>query len=177
MKKKQEVKIGADTLIEKYNDADDAGKQLLQEIYGSEMFERDDEDSDIPQLKSWADVLKINKLTAKQFAKQTVGMEDDEIAYRQLKMSIKAFNGKWTARFDDDTQDKYFIWTIWDKGAGRFVFDGTLCHCTDTRAGLGPRLCFKSDALATHVGGQAWMMDIYNRMMAHEVIKKKKGKK
>lgn len=71
-----------------YENADEATKKVLEEIFGKEYFEK----SIFEKIATIDDVLKANNITPEQFEENCKGLEPDEIAYRLAKMLAKTLN-------------------------------------------------------------------------------------
>lgn len=113
-------------------------------------------------IKTWEDVLRANNETQAQFDKRTEHDTDPQKADKQLEMITIALNPKgYRADFSDNSTKKWWPKFVWDKNKAGFGFDGSAYHFTHTDAGLGPRLCFISEELASYAGRT--FLDIYNR--------------
>lgn len=84
------------------------------------------------------------------------GLEDHEIAYRQLVLIAKILNGDWTPDFEDYNQYKYIPY-FWKQNSS-FVCDD--CHVWwASSTDVGSRLCFKDRETAVYAAKQ--FIDIY----------------
>ena len=76
----------------------------------------------------------------------------DEIAYKMLKIFIKAINGDWVADYKNADQKKWLIW-FWvapkPKGAG-FRVTNALTYWTYTDTSVGSRLCTETEEQIQH---------------------------
>lgn len=79
------------------------------------------------------------------------GDTKDEIAYKKLKLIAKALNEGWKPNWENGNEYKYYPWFKMQSGFG---FSNTSCASTYSYAGVGSRLCFKTDALAKYAGQQ-----------------------
>lgn len=95
------------------------------------------------------DVLADNSLTRDQFDKQCAGLEQDEIAYRIIKLLAKSLNEGWEPDWSNSGEYKYYPWFEM-RGSSGFLFSGY--DYWATASGVGSRLCFKSRELAEHAG-------------------------
>lgn len=114
----------------------------------------------LDRIKTVADVLADHNITQEEFEDDCIGLEEDEKAYRLLKMLVKSLNEGWTPDWNDHSQDKYSPWFEMG-GSSEFRFDDfvywhSLSH-------VGSRLCFKTHALAEHAGKH--FTDVYKKFM------------
>jgi hypothetical protein len=65
----------------------------------------------------------------------------DEIAYKKLKLIIRAINNGWTPDWNNSDQKKWWSWFDLSSGFG-FSFSAYRYDCTFTT--VGSRLCFES---------------------------------
>lgn len=101
------------------------------------------------QIKSFEDACKAEGLNASEllekWAKQ--GDTNDEIAYKQLKIFLKAINGDWKPNMGDGKL-KYFAW-FWVTPAGSgFSRSGYVTSRAST--GVGSRLCCETREQIEH---------------------------
>ena len=81
----------------------------------------------------------------------------DEIAYKKLKIIIKAINNGWTPDWANSNQYKYYTWFyVLSSGSG---FSDTHCNCTLTITYVGSRLCVDSKDKALYIAEQ--FKDLY----------------
>ncbi len=71
----------------------------------------------------------------------------DEIAYRKLKVIIKALNEGWAPDWGNLNERKWFPWFS-QYGSSAFCLGGVVGHCA--RPIVGSRLFFKSEELVQH---------------------------
>lgn len=111
------------------------------------------------KIKTIEDVLEANGLTQKEFDKSCNGLEEDEAAYRLVKLIAKALNKGWEPDWDNSSQYKYFPWFYMGSSAFRS------CDYANWLSGsnVGSRLCFKSRELAEYAGKQ--FEDVYKQFM------------
>ena len=65
--------------------------------------------------------------------------------------------------YSNRKQDKWFPWFVYDKDTAGFVCAGTDNAPTNTHAGIGSRLCFKSANRARQFGKQ--FIDLWNKVL------------
>lgn len=107
-------------------------------------------------IKTFDDVLAAVGKTPEQFAEETKGDTPDEVAYKQLKLIAKVFNGDWVADWSNYDQWKYWPYFYYVSGVGLSYYDFDI-DFSDT--GVAARLCFKSREIAVYVGKQ--FIEIY----------------
>ena len=112
------------------------------------------------RIKTVSDVLADHGLTEEEFDEQCDGIDDDEVAYRILKMLAKSLNEGWTPNWNNDNEYKYYAW-FYMGGSSGFRFRGY--GYRGSLSDVGSRLCFKSYELAEYAGKQ--FTDVYKRFM------------
>lgn len=58
-------------------------------------------------IKTFSDVLDYHGIDSNDFESENENLEDDEIAYKKLKLIVSAYNQKEVPNFDDGNQRKY----------------------------------------------------------------------
>ena len=86
-------------------------------------------------------------------------------AQYQMAVIAAALNEGWQADWDKRDEFKYFPWFYKaEKGVSSgFVFRNTSYDYSWAAAGIGARLCFKTEALAEYAGRQ--FIDIWNKIL------------
>lgn len=74
------------------------------------------------------------------------------IALYKLQVIVKAWNGKWVADWNDQSQYKWGCW--WWMNAPGFRFVDAFCDFASTLSTGGSRLCFASEKLAEKAGAE-----------------------
>ncbi|MEF9476737.1 hypothetical protein OWR28_02340 [Chryseobacterium sp. 1B4] len=114
------------------------------------------------RVKDFSDVLEVLGIDEGDFEDGIECLEEDEIAYRQIKLIVKALNEDWTPDWSNSNEYKYFPWFKMGSSSGSgFSFDD--CDYWDAISDVGSRLCFKSRDLAEYAGKQ--FTDIYKKYM------------
>ncbi|QDZ63264.1 hypothetical protein I6H88_13685 [Elizabethkingia bruuniana] len=114
------------------------------------------------RIKTFADVLKYFGIDETYFNEQNEDLESDEVAYRKVKLIVKALNEGWTPDWSDSDQYKYFPWFNMSSSSGAgFSFND--CDGWSTLSHVGSRLCFKNRDLAKYAGQQ--FESIYKEFM------------
>jgi hypothetical protein len=75
----------------------------------------------------------------------------DEIAYKRLKIIVKAINQGWEPDWDNTNQRK---WYPWFKLSSGFGFGDSDYDCDFSDARVGSRLCFESEEKSSYAGKQ-----------------------
>lgn len=95
-------------------------------------------------------------------------LTDDELAYRELKLIVKALNQSdgiaWEPDWSNWDEGKYLPWMEVDTSDGNKAGSGfSYCgyYYVDANAHVGSRLCFKNRELAKYAGQQ--FADVYKR--------------
>jgi hypothetical protein len=103
------------------------------------------------RILTFDDVLKELEINPANFLLGLENLSPDEVAYRRLKLIIKAFNEGWEPDWENSNESKYYAWFKMGSSSGAgFAYNG--CDCWLTFSNAGSRLCFKSSDLAEHVG-------------------------
>lgn len=86
------------------------------------------------------------------------------IALNELFTIAQAWNkaDDFVPDFSNSMQDKWFPWFVYDKGAAGFVYANTNAAPSNTNAGIGSRLCFKTRNRAIQFGKQ--FVGLYNQV-------------
>ena len=114
------------------------------------------------RIKDFKDVLDEHGLTIGEFTKSCLGLSDDEIAYRKIKLIAESLNEGWEPDWGDSNQYKYYPWFDMGSSSGSgFAFDVYDYWCSDSYC--GSRLCFKTSKLARYAGEQ--FTDIYKEFL------------
>lgn len=157
------LQIEKDKLISAYRNADDQGKELLVTLHGRDIF--------LPKpTERVASVEDACAILEEDYAvhfppKLSQYLTSDEIAYRKLKLIVRALNklAGFVADWSNSNQGKYYPWFYVVKqkkassgfGLSFFVFD---YGCTYTA--VGSRLCVGSAEHARYIGTH--FIDLYD---------------
>lgn len=87
------------------------------------------------------------------------------IALNELFTIAQAWNKEddFTPDFSNGNQTKWFPWFVYSDKAAGFVYAATYNAATNTTAGIGSRLCFKTSARARQFGEQ--FIDLWNDVL------------
>lgn len=114
----------------------------------------------LERIKTVADLLADHGMTQNEFDDDCIGLEEDEIAYRILKMLAKSLNEGWTPDWSNDEEYKYVPWFETGGSSGFRFYDFVVWS---SRSVVGSRLCFKTRELAEHAGKH--FTDVYKKFM------------
>ncbi|MDR3026017.1 hypothetical protein [Chryseobacterium sp.] len=114
------------------------------------------------RIKDFHDVLEVLGIDADDFEEENEGLEEDELAYRQIKLIVKALNEGWTPDWTNSSEAKYFPWFKMGSSSGSGFSFGDYAYWR-TASYVGSRLCFKSRELAEYAGKQ--FTEIYKKYM------------
>lgn len=130
-------------------------KQMLIDTFGKEYFS----DNIMDRIKTFEDA--CAEIGISNDSCMPIYDEEeskDEIAYKKLKVIIRALNEGWEPDWTNKNEYKWYPWFIY-KSSG-FCFSGSDAGYVYANADVGSRLCFKSEELANYAGKQ--FESIYN---------------
>ncbi len=143
------VNIEKRNAIIAYNKADEKGKSLLVNLFGSELFNQKITD----RIKTFEDAVFELGIKTPNFD----GDSKDEIAYKKLKIIVKALNQNWTPDWNNHNKSKYNpIFTMGSSGSG---FSSSCYGYWNSDSGVGSRLCFEKREVSDYAAVQ--FKDIY----------------
>jgi hypothetical protein len=135
----------------------EAGKELkkkLEEVFGKKVLTQKITD----RIKTFEDACNELGIDPEHFVEIVGYMEPkDELAYRKLKVIVKALNEGWEPNWNDSSERKWRPWFYLD--APGFRVDGSGCDSSASGSAGGSRLCFKSEELCNYAAQQ--FLDIY----------------
>lgn len=137
----QTLEVTKINAVNAYNQADAAGKILLENLFGKEAVAQKITD----RVKSFGDACAAIGITVIALAGTA-----DEIAYKKLKIIAKALNEGWEPNWKDTNEVKYFPW--FEHSASGLVYDYVVDY--HTRCFASSRLCYKSRELAEYAAKQ-----------------------
>lgn len=143
-----ELTISRDTAIAEYRTADEAGRAMLEKLFGREQLTQ----SITERVKTFEDACAVIGVNPRS-VDFTAGNADDW-AYQKLKVIAKALNEGWTPNWDDANEYKYYPWF---RCFGEFSFGNVDCYYSGSL--VGSRLCFRSEELAEYAGRT--FLDLY----------------
>ena len=149
------LEITKEAAIKAHDEASSKGKTLLENLFGKRVFQKDIKQ----RITCLDDALRELGKDKLDFEASCVGLSEDEVAYKMLKVIAEALNEGWQPDWSNGEWDKWYPWFKMDdsSSAGRFSFRGSANRFSSSS--VGSRLCFKSEELATYAGNQ--FLDIY----------------
>ena len=127
MEKTKELKISAENAISAYNNTDASGKELLEHLFGKELFEPKDIKE---RVKTYEDACLVLGIEPRDFGSmrmvevdedgdmvddEVVKFMPDEIAYFKLKTIARALNEGWKPKFDGEEYRWYPYFYLYTK--------------------------------------------------------------
>ena len=189
----KELKISAENALAAYNNTDANGRELLEHLFGKEIFAQDIKD----KVKTFEDAVAIlgdeHPLVAQFRVIESSFKEADNnlhlFAYARLVIIAEALNEGWRPKFDSDecryhpwfyiyTKEEYEELDEDEKKKCRFVsrsnynsnvYGGLFYYAIESYAssksssGSGSRLAFKTRELAEYCGKQ--FIDIWEKFL------------
>ena len=146
--------VPKDKVLAAYSKAKSPQKVMLENLFGIKTFQPEIKE----RIKSFDDVLRENGIVKLDFEKSCQGLTPDEVAYKQVKEIVKAFNEGWTPDWTNSNEGKYYPWfKMGSPSGGGFSYD--VCDGWAAGSYVGSRLCFKNSDLAKHAANL--FLDIY----------------
>lgn len=184
----KELKISAENALAAYNNTDANGRELLEHLFGKEIFAQDIKD----KVKTFDDAVAIlgndNQAVIDYYAIADKTCTEDILAFAKLRVIAEALNEGWKPKFDGD-ECRYYPWFyIYSKKeyeeldedekkecrvVGRSypnasAYGGVVYAYADSASSIsitvyGSRLAFKTRELAEYCGKQ--FIDIWERFL------------
>ena len=184
----KELKISAENALAAYNNTDANGRELLEHLFGKEIFAQDIKD----KVKTFDDAVAIlgndNQAVIDYYAIAVKTSTEDIIAFAKLRVIAEVLNEGWKPKFDGDECCYYPWFYIYTKKeyeeldedekkecrvVGRSVgyasaYGGVVCANADDASSsswtnVGSRLTFKTRELAEYCGKQ--FIDIWEKFL------------
>lgn len=141
---------------ELYKTASPEFKAALKDIFGEKFFEFDYRD--IKTVNDAYEACGLIRMPNYMFA---LGLSDDEVAYRDLKIVTKAINNGWMPDWENQNQHKYVANFL--SVSGGFVFFDERDYTTYVDVSSVSHLCFESAEKAEYAGRQ--FTELYKRFI------------
>ena len=184
MEKNKKLEISAENALNAYNNTDANGRELLEHLFGKELFEPK---NIMERVKTFEDAVKVigdNNASVNQYLFVANGPEMDEtgkdlLAFLKLRIIAEALNEGWKPKFDGDERRWYPYFYIYTKeeydrldeddkkrcrvvgraysGAsvlGGVVYAYASYAWSHSYASVGSRLAFRTEELAEYCGKQ-----------------------
>lgn len=141
-----ELKIKKETAKKIYAEAPVSLKKILEETFGKECFRS----TNFGDIKTFEDACNnLNMISEEAFNDlDTI----DEIAYKKLKVIVRAINQGWTPDWNNTDQYKWYPW--FRVSSSGFGFSSSGYGYGGTGAAVGLCLCFESKEKADYAGNQ-----------------------
>lgn len=174
------IQIQQENVLNAYKNASDEQKELLEHLFGSEVFKPADVRE---RIKTFADAAKaVGIEDPEEWEEQYSDLEPEVLAYFKLRIITKALNEGWEPKFSPGEYlwaPQFLFYTkekiekmnaetkarvVRRSGSYGFSYSGVSCWgagFVPLNAGevIGPRLAFKSKELAEYAGKQ--FLEIY----------------
>lgn len=184
----KELKISAENALAAYNNTDANGRELLEHLFGKEIFAQDIKD----KVKTFDDAVAIlgndNQAVIDYYAIADKTCTEDILAFAKLRVIAEALNEGWKPKFDGD-ECRYYPWFyIYSKkeyeeldedekkecrvvgrsylnafAPGGVVYANAFYASSRSYTHSGSRLAFKTRELAEYCGKQ--FIDIWERFL------------
>ena len=133
-----------------WREADTNGKQMLENLYGKEVFENQ---NIMDRVKTFEDALKeTGRPGVPDFSCLPSDMRKYFEAQYKMVVITEALNEGWEPDWDDDDEYKYYVWFTMSPSS--FAFRSSTYEYSNARAGSGSRLKFKTRELAEYASKQ-----------------------
>lgn len=120
-------------------------KRALENTFGKEVFSQKITD----RVKTFEDACEV--ICINQYCVWQDGDDNDEVAYKKLKVIARALNEGWEPDYNNSNQRKWYPWFYMDKPSGFRLFVVYYDYSFTT---VGARLVFKSEELARYAAAQ-----------------------
>ena len=136
--------------LKAWREADNKGKQMLENLYGKEIFANQNV---MDRIKTFEDAMEeTGRKGVPDFSDLPKDMRRHFIALYKMEVITEALNEGWKADWDNSDENKYYPYFIMSPSS--FAFGGSDCACAWADAGCGSRLCLKSEKLSNYCGKQ-----------------------
>ena len=182
----KELKISAENALAAYNNTDANGRELLEHLFGKEIFAQDIKD----RVKTFTDALRVlgtpEELISDDFFKEQEKLGEDVVAMLKLRVIAEALNEGWEPKFEKGeyryypwfylyTKEEYYELDDEQKGHcilrsggssdadGGVAYGFTVYASSYTYSYCGSRLAFRTCELAVYAGRQ--FIDIWEKFL------------
>jgi hypothetical protein len=147
------VKIEKEKAKKLYPEVPEWFKEELIKEFGEAAFKK----RKFNEIKTFEDACEeLGISTAQFFGTET----SDEVAYKKLKVIIKAINEAWIPDWTNTNQMKWFPWFYLSSGFG---FSRSYFNFDDSAASVGSRLCFETEEKSDYAARQ--FIDLYEEFL------------
>jgi hypothetical protein len=145
------LQIDEKNALKLYSTASSEFKAMLHDTFGEKFFQQKITD----RVKTYGDACEVLGISSEIIGYDE--MSEDEIAYRKLKVIIKALNEGWTPDWNNSNEPKYYPWFYMNKPGFRLVDVRYLYG----HSNVGSRLCFQKREVAEYAAAQ--FFDLYKQ--------------
>src|ERR1035441_10428338 len=143
---KEKIEVDTKNVLEAYHNANKTTKNLLEKLYGKELFIQPSSD----WMKIWNIFCKENNLkVVLPHAKPKNSDEEWLNSCEMLRNIFKIRRGNWKPNYKDNNQPKWFpIFTLSSSG---FVFSLSGTIIWDSITNVGSRLCLPTEKMSNDI--------------------------
>lgn len=155
------LQITKDSALKAHTEANDKGKKLLENLFGTKVFQRKVTD----RIKRFEDVL--NEANISDNVRTLLSYNGTDpimlaaVNFTKAVLICEVLNEGWKPNWDDYSEYKYYPWFDMRSSGGGFSY--YVYACDYAYATVGARLVFKSSELAKYAGTQ--FIDVYRGFM------------
>jgi hypothetical protein len=151
----ESLKLEKKTAKKLYPEAPVWFRKILDETFSPDLFKKRSFD-EIKTFEDACEELGIENISSLLNENDTT----DEIAYKKLKVIVRAINQGWEPDWSNTSQKKWWPWFILSSGFG---FSRSLYYCACTNSTVGSRLCFESEKKSDYAAKQ--FIDLYEQFL------------
>jgi hypothetical protein len=156
-----EVSVDQSLIETAYKEADSKQKKWLEKHFSLDFFNMK---KSFLKFKTFQNVLESVGESLDSFNNRTQFDSISEKAFKKLKLIAKVLNEGWQPDFSNDSQQKWYIWWVFDKSKKVFVLSG--CGYDSAFSSVGSHLSLKSQDIATYFATQ--FEDVWNEFLLIE---------
>lgn len=149
-----ELTLKKSTARRLYPEAPGWFQKVLNESFGEDFFS----EREFTEIKTFEDA--CNELGIDPDEEFNGNDLSDEVAYKKLKIVVKAINQGWEPDWDNTDQRKY--WPYFKLSSG-FGFSSAVCIYGSTYTYVGSRLCFETEEKCKYAATQ--FIDLYEQFL------------
>ncbi len=145
-----ELTVDKKNALRAWNEADNKGKKLLENLYGKVTFENQNV---MDRIKTFEDARdETGRPDIPDFSMLPKDLRKHFEALYKMIVIVEALNEGWKPNWDDRNEYKYYPWFVMSPSAFAFYF--SFCDVTSALAGSGSRLRLRTSELAEYVTKQ-----------------------
>ena len=145
-----ELTVDKKNALRAWNEADNKGKKLLENLYGKDTFENQ---NITDRIKTFEDAREeTGRPDVPDFSMLPKDMRKHFEALYKMIVIAEALNEGWIPNWDNANECKYYPYFVMSSSS--FAFVSALCDFSVACAGCGSRLRFKTRELAEYAGKQ-----------------------